>query len=83
LKDAGIDKNLAHEARKLGSLSEEGFEEAVATARESISRVVKSALRGQKGKVRAQTETPRAANLGAVDNSHEKSRIQSRPVLPR
>jgi hypothetical protein len=45
LAEAGISKNLAHEGRKLGALSEKEFERAVTTARESVARVVKDALR--------------------------------------
>jgi hypothetical protein len=46
LKDAGIDKNLAHAGRKLGALSEQEFEHTVAEARDAVTsavgRVVKS-----------------------------------------
>jgi hypothetical protein len=45
LADAGIDKNLANEGRKLGAMSTKEFEKAVTTAREAIGRVVKQALR--------------------------------------
>jgi hypothetical protein len=44
LKDAGIDKNLAHEGRKLGALSDEQFEQAVNHARDAVSRAVKSVV---------------------------------------
>jgi len=40
LAEAGIDKNLAHEARKLGSLSEEQFTEKVVQARDTITSAV-------------------------------------------
>jgi hypothetical protein len=46
LKDAGIDKNLAHEGRKLGALSEQEFEQKVAEVRDAVTsataKVVKS-----------------------------------------
>jgi N6-adenosine-specific RNA methylase IME4 len=45
LASQGIDKNLAHNARKLGALSEEDFERAVGEARSALNDVVKNALR--------------------------------------
>jgi N6-adenosine-specific RNA methylase IME4 len=47
LASQGIDKNLAHNARKLGALSEEDFERAVGEARSALSDVVKNALRAE------------------------------------
>lgn len=47
LAEAGIDKNLANEGRKLGALSDEDFEDAVKTARAAVHGVVKSALRAE------------------------------------
>lgn len=55
LADAGIGKNLAHEGRKLGALTDREFERAVETARESVSRVVKDALRSDNKKERRAT----------------------------
>ena len=55
LAEAGINKNLAHEGRKLGALSEPEFEQAVETARSSIGKVVKAAP--------APTPWPTAARL--------------------
>jgi hypothetical protein len=62
LAEAGIDKNLAHEGRKLGALSENEFERAVTTAREAVGRVVKDAIRAddKKGR-RAERERELAA----------------------
>src|SRR5262249_53054370 len=40
LKDAGIDKNLAHEGRKLCALSEQEFEQKVTEARYAVTSVV-------------------------------------------
>jgi protein gp37 len=37
LKDAGIDKNLAHAGRKLGALSEQEFEQTVAATRDAVT----------------------------------------------
>jgi len=41
LNEAGIDKNLAHQARTLHTLSSEQFENAVTRSREAVQRVVK------------------------------------------
>jgi hypothetical protein len=35
LLETGIDKNLAHEGRKLGALSDKEFEKAVSSARDA------------------------------------------------
>src|SRR5262245_53255889 len=40
----GIDKNLAHQARVLGALSDEKFEQTIADARDGITRAVKRAV---------------------------------------
>src|SRR5262245_4703659 len=45
LASQGIDKNLAHHARVLGRLSDEGFEAAVADAHAKVSRAVRNAVR--------------------------------------
>ncbi len=45
LASQGIDKNLAKQARSLGSLSPAQFEGAVAHARDAVSRAVKTAVR--------------------------------------
>lgn len=52
LAEAGINKNLAHEGRKLGALSEREFEKAVTTARDAVSSVIKTALRNDDKKER-------------------------------
>jgi hypothetical protein len=41
LGEAGIDKNLAHQARRLGRLSVKAFEAAIVRARDAINNVVK------------------------------------------
>ena len=45
LASQGIDKNLAHEARVLGALSEEKFEQAVSDARDAVTRAIKTVMR--------------------------------------
>jgi N6-adenosine-specific RNA methylase IME4 len=52
LTEAGIDKNLAKEGRKLGALSEREFEKAITTARDAVSSVIKTALRNDDKKER-------------------------------
>ena len=67
LAEAGIDKNLAHEGRKLGALNDKDFEKAVTSARTAISSVVKTAMRsGNKKKQRADRELKLA---GKTDGS--------------
>jgi N6-adenosine-specific RNA methylase IME4 len=45
LASQGIDKNLAHQARRLGAMSDERFEQFVVDTRDSVNRAVKSAIR--------------------------------------
>ena len=45
LASQGIDKNLAHQARLLGALSDEKFEAVVADARDKVARAVRNAVR--------------------------------------
>ena len=44
LASQGIDKNLAHQARTLGAMTEEKFEKVVADAREVVSRTVRNVV---------------------------------------
>jgi len=46
LASQGIDKNLAHQARTLGALTEERFEQVVGDARDAVTRAVKTVMRG-------------------------------------
>src|SRR5262249_2816798 len=46
LASQGIDKNLAKQGRVLGALSNEQFESAVASARDAVTRAVKTVVRG-------------------------------------
>jgi hypothetical protein len=41
----GIDKNLAKQARTLGSLSDQDFEAVIAAARDKVARAVRNAVR--------------------------------------
>lgn len=45
LSSQGIDKNLAHQARTLGSLPDDKFEEAVADARAAVSRAARNIVK--------------------------------------
>lgn len=45
LASQGVDKNLAHQARTLGRLSDERFEQAVTAARDGVARAVKTVMR--------------------------------------
>lgn len=44
LAEAGIDKNLAHQARTLGKMSEEKFEQTISSARDAVSRAAKNGV---------------------------------------
>lgn len=66
LASQGIDKNLAHQARTLGSLSEERFEAVVADAREAVNRVVKSVVNIDKSERRAEREAVLGAKQAAL-----------------
>lgn len=48
LASQGIDKNLAHQARTLGALSDEKFESVVAAARDAVARATKTVMRAAK-----------------------------------
>jgi N6-adenosine-specific RNA methylase IME4 len=45
LAEAGVDKNLAHQARVLGAMPEEAFERKVVEARDSAARVFRRTIR--------------------------------------
>jgi N6-adenosine-specific RNA methylase IME4 len=47
LAAAGIDKNLAKEARVLGKLSDKEFEQTVADTRDAVTRAVRTVVRGR------------------------------------
>jgi N6-adenosine-specific RNA methylase IME4 len=67
LASQGIDKNLAHQARTLGAMTEEKFEEVVCDAREAVSRTVRHVV-GQdtKAERRAEREIELAAKQTAL-----------------
>jgi protein gp37 len=44
LASQGIDKNLAHEGRKLGALSDEKFEQTIAESRDAVTRAVRKVV---------------------------------------
>jgi hypothetical protein len=78
LAEAGIDKNLAKEGRKLGSLSNSEFEEAVKAARDAISRVVKGGASAHDDNElfsEGNTETVRK-ETSARDELSDKEKIQ-------
>lgn len=67
LKSQGIDKNLAHQARALGSLSDEKFEAVVADARDAVNKVVRSVIStDDKAERRADRERELAARQTAL-----------------
>jgi hypothetical protein len=75
----GIDKNLAHQARTLGSLSDEKFEEVVAEARDAVNRVVKSVVQqDDKAERRAERERDLAAKQDARRSRAGPSRMAAR-----
>lgn len=68
LASQGIDKNLAHQARTLGALSDEQFENAVGIAREAINRAVASVSGISKADRRAAREAELGAKQSALPN---------------
>jgi N6-adenosine-specific RNA methylase IME4 len=67
LASQGIDKNLAHQARTLGAMSEEKFEEVVSDAREAVSRTVRHVVdQDTKAERRAEREIELAAKQVAL-----------------
>jgi N6-adenosine-specific RNA methylase IME4 len=67
LASQGIDKNLAHQARTLGAMSEEKFEEVVSDAREAVSRTMRNVVDQEtKAERRAEREIELAAKQTAL-----------------
>jgi N6-adenosine-specific RNA methylase IME4 len=67
LADAGIDKDLAKEGRKLGVLSDREFEKSVKVAREAVGKVVKDALKASGKKTsRGEREMELGAKIAAL-----------------
>jgi N6-adenosine-specific RNA methylase IME4 len=46
LASQGVDKNLAHQARTLGALTDDKFEQVITEARDAVTRAVKTVMRG-------------------------------------
>ena len=67
LASQGIDKNLAHSARKLGALSDEDFEPAVSEGREALSDVVNKAMLTRVRDARRAERMSRLAELSRTD----------------
>jgi N6-adenosine-specific RNA methylase IME4 len=67
LASQGIDKNLAHAARKLGALSEEDFERAVNEGREALSDVVRNAMRAKTSEARRAERMARLLEVSRAD----------------
>jgi hypothetical protein len=75
LAEAGIDKNLAHEGRKLGALSDREFEKAVSSARDTVGSIIKTALRtDDKAERRANRESELAAKQAALPEALRRHR---------
>lgn len=69
LAEQGVDKNLAHQARKLGALSDGQFEQFVDGAREAVSRAIRGAINhDDKAGRRAKREQQLAAKQTALPN---------------
>lgn len=70
LASQGIDKNLAHQARTLGALSQDKFEQVVTDARDAVSRAVKNVMRGASIEAEVEQREPigrqTAKNLNAL-----------------
>lgn len=78
LASQGIDKNLAHQARQLGAMSDEKFEAVVADARDAVNRAVKSVITlDSKADARADRERELAANQRAL---LDKNTASSTPI---
>jgi hypothetical protein len=71
LADAGINKYLAHEGRKLGAMPEHRFELAVAAARENASRVVNSVLHLGEAEARRATRRQAFETTELTDDAYE------------
>ena len=77
LASQGIDKNLAHQARALGALSEEEFEAAVAAAHDRVARAVRNTVR--EVEIEQERESPRAAQRKATEAETKAARKVDKP----
>lgn len=87
LASQGIDKNLAHQARQLGAMSEDAFEKAVANARAAVAKDA-AIIRGTQGTGENEWYTPAEfiakarAVLGIIDldpasSEHAQKSVQA------
>src|SRR5262249_5128409 len=70
LKMQGIDKNLAHQARVLGAMEDAAFEDKIAEARASASRVFRRAVREAEIAQEREKRRARTATGGSVADLH-------------
>jgi N6-adenosine-specific RNA methylase IME4 len=66
LASQGIDKNLAHQARVLGTMDEAKFEATVADARDKVARAVRNAVREVEIQQQREAYSARAKQGGTV-----------------
>ena len=85
LESQGIDKNLAHDARVLGALSEKEFEDAVADARSFASRAFKavvSAAAIEQQRAKAGEPIPVAEVKGVIERHKGRQQPAKRKIAP-
>jgi N6-adenosine-specific RNA methylase IME4 len=70
LGSQGIDKNLAHQARTLGALSDEQFERVVTDTRDAVSRAIKTVVKASEIEQARETYEERKGQGGKVDDLH-------------
>jgi N6-adenosine-specific RNA methylase IME4 len=68
LASQGIDKNLAHQARTLGALSDAEFEESVAHARDAVTRVARNVVRASELEQKREAYADRTEQGATVDD---------------
>lgn len=68
LAEQGIDKNLAHQARTMGAMTDERFEQFIADSRDAVSRAAKTVLRGAAIEIEKQDYTEEIADGCTVDD---------------
>jgi hypothetical protein len=78
LDSQGIDKNLAHQARTLGDLPEEKFEERVAEAREVALGVVARVVRSQEYENRKEERAQIDANPSPYEQRQKERKQRSK-----
>jgi N6-adenosine-specific RNA methylase IME4 len=68
LKSQGIDKNLAHQARTFGAMTDERFEQFIVDSRDAVSRAAKTVLRGAAIEIEKRDYTEEIADGCTVDD---------------